>query len=272
MAAKKKTPLLSCDASSDGLMVAAGTVLQGQDASIVYWDPRNPVAPLRKHTETHSDDVTSVRFSRMGSEEVLLSASTDGLLCTSNPAEEDEDEAGLNIGNWGCSIAKAGWIGGEGSVRAWARSDMETVSLWSAEVDSVRDLSRDYLAHPHSPYTWVSDYIVDCHSSSRNPFVFFAGSSEGDVVLISPSRPLSADSHWSVERAFSKGHTEVVRCALWDESNGILFTGAEDSKINVWSCSASLDPNAMEIDTSARKRQPTDNPETASKRVRTASE
>lgn len=115
-------------------MVAAGTVLQGQDASIVYWDPRNPVAPLRKHNETHSDDVTSVRFSRMGSEEVLLSASTDGLLCTSNPAEDDEDEAGLSVGNWGCSIAKAGWLAGEGSTQAWARSDMETVSLWTGEV------------------------------------------------------------------------------------------------------------------------------------------
>ncbi len=73
----------------------------------------------------------------MGSEDVLLSASTDGLLCTSNPAEDDEDEAGLNVGNWGCSIAAAGWIGGEGSARAWARSDMETVSIWTGEVNFI---------------------------------------------------------------------------------------------------------------------------------------
>lgn len=29
--------LLSCDASSDGLTVAAGTDLKGEDASILYW-------------------------------------------------------------------------------------------------------------------------------------------------------------------------------------------------------------------------------------------
>ena len=28
---------MSCDASSDGLLVAAGTALQGNDASILYW-------------------------------------------------------------------------------------------------------------------------------------------------------------------------------------------------------------------------------------------
>ena len=135
--AGKKVSLLSCDASSDGLTVAAGSALQGEDASIVYWDPRNPAAPLRKHNETHSDDITAVRFTRSGSEEILLSASTDGLLCTTNPGEDDDDEAGLNVGNWGCSIAKAGWIEGGNGPKAWASSDMETVSLWDAEVNMI---------------------------------------------------------------------------------------------------------------------------------------
>lgn len=98
-------------------------------------DPRNPIAPLRRHVETHSDDVTAVHFSRAGSTEVLLSASTDGLLAISNPNESDEDEAGLQVQNWGCSVSKAGWIHGPSSgPRVWASSDMETLSIWNEEV------------------------------------------------------------------------------------------------------------------------------------------
>lgn len=100
-------------------------------------DPRNPASPLRTHTSTHSDDITAVQFLRSvgHGQNVLLSASTDGLVCTSNPDEEDEDEAGLHVGNWGCSIAQAGWVHGRsGTPGIWASSDMETFSTWSGEV------------------------------------------------------------------------------------------------------------------------------------------
>lgn len=97
-------------------------------------DPRNPAAPLRRHAQAHSDDITSVRFSPRSSSLKLLSGSTDGLVCISDVNQEDEDEAVLNVGNWGCSVARAGWVHGSGVERAWARSDMETVSLWSDEV------------------------------------------------------------------------------------------------------------------------------------------
>jgi hypothetical protein len=62
-------------------------------------------------------------------ERLLLSASSDGLVCTSNPDEQAEDKAGMHVGNWGCSIARAEWIDANGGARAWATSDMETFSL-----------------------------------------------------------------------------------------------------------------------------------------------
>lgn len=154
-----KSGLLCCDISPDGLLVAAGTELKGDDASILYWlvilyfltdsrltysrDPRNPAAPLRMHSYVHSDDITGVHFyPAITSSKVLLSASSDGLISMTNPEEDDEDEAGLNIGNWGCSISKLGWLVGEGvgklrkgkEPRVWACSDMETLSTWSEEV------------------------------------------------------------------------------------------------------------------------------------------
>lgn len=92
-------------------------------------DPRQPATPLRTHSSTHSDDITSVRF---GPENVLLSASTDGLISLSNYTEDDEYEAVTDVVNWGCSIAQAGWIPGNQSI--WAGSDMETFGTWSGTV------------------------------------------------------------------------------------------------------------------------------------------
>jgi WD repeat-containing protein 89 len=95
---------------------------------------------MRTHGSTHSDDITALHFlPSLGSAnsslpKILLSASSDGLISTSNADEEDEDEAVLHVGNWGCSISQAGWISVSAGAQAWAGSDMETFSCWSDEV------------------------------------------------------------------------------------------------------------------------------------------
>jgi WD repeat-containing protein 89 len=104
-------------------------------------DPRKPAVPLRVHGSTHSDDITAVHFLKNSisptSGQILLSASSDGLVSMSNSAEDDEDEAVLNVGSWGCSISQAGWIYGSTATHVWAASDMETFSCWSNEVSYV---------------------------------------------------------------------------------------------------------------------------------------
>jgi len=141
------------------------------------------------------------------------------------------------------------------------------------ELDSLQNIDRDQMAHPDLGQPWVSDYIIDCHSSRNGSFHLFSGSNEGDISLISPPESLGPESRWSLERLFSTGHSEVVRCALWDENVGLLLTGGEDSKINVWTCPASQgsDPNeSMDIDDSpSRKRFVNGMDEDSPKRVRT---
>jgi WD repeat-containing protein 89 len=99
-------------------------------------DPRYPAAPLRTHASTHSDDITSLHFlPHSSTHPTILSASTDGLIATSDPSEDDEDEAVLHVANWGCSVAQAGWLPSRsGPPRVWSASDMETFSTWSHEV------------------------------------------------------------------------------------------------------------------------------------------
>ncbi|RXW19847.1 hypothetical protein EST38_g6001 [Candolleomyces aberdarensis] len=216
-----------CDISANGWTVAAGSELQGDDAIISYWDPRNPTTPLRTHTSTHSDDVTVVSFAPPGytvnpasspgpnddSEDaemasasqlseasvssssnklLLLTGSTDGLLNVSDAYEEDEDEAVILTANWGCSIAQAGWVGEKGE-GVWAGSDMETFSTWSSELDPILDFDIREPGVHGGDAQWVTDYLVGCHSPSASipKLSVFVGSNEGDVALISTPHPLT---------------------------------------------------------------------------------
>jgi WD40 repeat protein len=167
------TALLCFDVSSNGHMVAAGTESDAEGASILYWDVRKPTVKTHSHTSTHSDDITVVQFNP--STNKLLSASTDGLLSLSDPSESDEDEAVIQVGNWGTSIAQAGWH----KDGVWASSDMETFSLWSNDLDksadfNLRDLNQHLPAETRMP--WQPDYLIGCHPSSSNSLSLFVGS------------------------------------------------------------------------------------------------
>lgn len=99
------------------------------------------------HTSTHSDDVTQLEFHpTLGNGStggMLLSASADGLLALTSVDEPNEDEAVLFVGNWNTSIARVGWTvrqeeiaGGDPmNFKIWAASDMQTLSVWSDEVN-----------------------------------------------------------------------------------------------------------------------------------------
>ncbi|KAJ8517357.1 hypothetical protein ONZ45_g5464 [Pleurotus djamor] len=192
-------PLLCCDVSPGGEMVAAGTDLQGTDALILYWDPRKPTIPIRTHTEVHSDDITTLRFSQEGG--LLLSASSDGLLSIINPEEDDEDECVLHVGNFGCSVAQADWIYSPEGSRVWAASDMETFSVWSQEVailpfltwyrprltalqmDQLQNLDIRGPSVHSQKRTWVTDYLITCHSDSQGSsnLSVYTGSNEYSI-------------------------------------------------------------------------------------------
>ncbi|KAF9475892.1 WD40 repeat-like protein, partial [Pholiota conissans] len=239
----KRQALLSCAISPDGLTVAAGTDLdtKNEEASILYWDPRQPATPLRTHASTHSDDITTLSFapSRDPSTNcnVILSGSSDGLLCTSNADEDDEDESTIQVGNWGCSISQAGWIYNDDPDKAsiWAGSDMETFSTWRADLDQLLSLD---LRTPvlHSGREWLTDYFITARSTSTtNPTLsVFTGSHQGDVALLGNMNTSVPDAPWCLYKVWTHGHSGVVRDVLWDEANQTFVTGGEDGKINLW--------------------------------------
>lgn len=131
------------------------------------------------HSSTHSDDITVLNFHPV-SHDVLLSASSDGLLSLTNAHEADEDEAVQEVANWGCSIAKAGWYANEpkGEYNVWASSDMETFGTWKSNVCAFNclvtflleitcgiklDVLVDYgdIRQPNLHNQWSTNYLID---------------------------------------------------------------------------------------------------------------
>ncbi|KAK2462339.1 hypothetical protein APHAL10511_005645 [Amanita phalloides] len=261
----QRQPLLCFDVSPDGMTVAAGTKLRGADAKIHYWDPRNPFVPLRTHSSTHSDDITTLSFLPSTSSNLVLSGSSDGLISVSNADEEDEDEAVLHVANWGCSISQAGWIHepiGQGGANVWAASDMETFSTWTNELDPLLNVDiRNPSVHSHGQ-TWTTDYLITCHTTSFQPLSVFVGTNEGDAALITHPDLRDASASWLIHNQWSKGHVGIVRALLWDEEHNTLVTGGEDAKINIWSgpgdsaadSDADANGSAMETETDVSPR------------------
>ncbi|KZO98120.1 WD40 repeat-like protein [Calocera viscosa TUFC12733] len=232
----KRTALLSVGAACDGVLVAAGTELVGDDAFVHFWDLRNPGKVLYSHSSTHSDDITCLSFHPSDPAQ-LLSASTDGLVSLTNAREADEDEAVVQVGNWGTSVARAGWDGA--GTRVWARSDMETVSLWDGELALLHDFGD--ARRPAVEGKWTTDYVINCSFRAEDDgLILLAGSNEGSFSQIS-----AGQNSWSLERTFDGGHTGIVRSVIVDEREGRVVSGGEDGKVAVWSVNSG---DEMEVD------------------------
>ncbi|KZT62796.1 WD40 repeat-like protein, partial [Calocera cornea HHB12733] len=222
---KRPAPLLSVAGSGDGVLVAAGSELTGDDAVIYFWDLRKAETPMYSHSSTHSDDIPTLSF-HPSQPHLLLSASTDGLLSLTNALEADEDEAVVEVANWGVSVAKAGWAG-EGGGRVWARSDMETVSLWDAELSLVHDFGDARRAAVAGG--WATDYVVQCDFRGDD-LQILAGSNDGSFSHIcAPST-----DRWALERTYAGGHSAIVRSVLFDRAALRVFSGGEDGALAAW--------------------------------------
>ncbi|KAJ2645686.1 hypothetical protein GGH99_008195, partial [Coemansia sp. RSA 1285] len=106
-------------------------------ANITFWDPRVPSTPVKLFENSHSDDVSQIHCCPSAPNQ-FLSGSTDGLLCTFDASQSDEDDALLYVANTNASVAKCGYFGPD-SQFIYAQSDMETLQLWTNDSTQLAD-------------------------------------------------------------------------------------------------------------------------------------
>lgn len=102
----------SFDVSCSGTAVCAGTEQQGDDSFLVFWDSRAAGGLLGVYSESHSDDITTVRFHPKQADR-LASGSTDGLVNVFDLSLGQEDDALVATCNCDSSSSALCWSGRE---------------------------------------------------------------------------------------------------------------------------------------------------------------
>ncbi|SCV67395.1 BQ2448_5006 [Microbotryum intermedium] len=241
-------PLLCASQSSDLSCLAVGGELHHHETMIDLWN-LTTLELQHTYTESHSDDITSLKFHPSPSfPHVLLSASVDGLINTYDVRIQDEDDSVLSTSQVGTSLVDAGWMARIGHAEevtsgewkgVWTTTTIETMQFWDVENQSlIKDLGdiREVALQP-----WRSDYLISAtYSPDLSGVAIFVGTQKGDAALLNLSDP----RRWILEQNLpgvggrtleGKGHADIVRCAAMNTQTGTVVTGGEDGRVCLWS-------------------------------------
>lgn len=222
----------SFDLSCCDTIVCAGTAqVNKEDSFMVFWDVRKQGGGLLGvYSESHSDDVTQVRFHPRDKDR-LASGSTDGLVNVFDLSRGTEDEALLSTCNSNSSASAICWCGADYS-RLLCLSHDEGLHLWD-----LRQLDTDEPLTVYSTFDARSlddggavDYLVGGRWLEKaQKLLVVGGKNSGEVHLME-----CRDKGLGLLRSLVGGHTSTVRCFLWDEAEDSLVTGGEDSQLLLW--------------------------------------
>lgn len=217
----------SFDVNSNDRVICAGTEADENEVHLLFWD-RRQASLMGSYSESHCDDITQVKF-HPSKFDLLLTGSTDGLVCKFDVSEPSEDDAIQLSLNPDSAVARIGWCGAE-SENIYCITHTDTFHLWEGEEgDLLKEICdiKDKLKDADS-----IDYLVDC-VSSQNKYHLLAGKHSGEVKLIDVS-----GEDCKVILSLTGGHSATVRCQLWDPQTSTLVTGGEDSFLCLWSASS----------------------------------
>uniref|UniRef100_A0A3Q1F7J7 WD repeat-containing protein 89 n=2 Tax=Acanthochromis polyacanthus TaxID=80966 RepID=A0A3Q1F7J7_9TELE len=219
---------------SDALLCAGTEQVDGEDSFLVFWDRRKPgTDPLGVYSESHSDDITQVRFHPQDKDR-LASGSTDGLVNVFDLSRGAEDEALLATLNSDSSAGAVCWCG-PASSRLLCLSHDEGLHLWDlSRLDGDQPLSLFSTADARSlellPGGGGVDYLVGgSYLEGAELLLVVGGTRSGELHL------MSCDGDGlRLLRSLEGGHKSTVRCFLWDAQGEALVTGGEDAQLLLW--------------------------------------
>ncbi|XP_076841926.1 WD repeat-containing protein 89 [Brachyhypopomus gauderio] len=233
----------SFDVSCNGGVVCAGTEQVGEDSFLVFWDvrmagPAHEAGGERErllgvYSESHSDDVTVVRFHPTQADR-LASGATDGLVNVFDLSLGTEDDALLTTCNCGSSASALCWSG-KNLDHLLCLSHDEGVHLWDlAQLDS--DHPYTLLSSPDArtlvplPEGASLDYFVGgTWLEEAGCLLLLGGANTGELHLLD-----CRGSDLRLMKSLRGGHSATVRCFQWDAVGGALLTGGEDGQLLQW--------------------------------------
>jgi WD repeat-containing protein 89 len=226
---------LSASIGFDGNLAAVGT----NKAKIHFYDIRNSRSLLGTYSQSHTQEVTQVRFQTKTSfgatatTPVLVSAGEDGLVCVFDTSQPSEETALQNVLPVQSPIRKVGFFGPQAESIYCLTGD-ESLKLYTLRESACKlDFGlqlRDYLTRLYAPQSAPIDYLVDCFwNQQRQELLLFAGNKSGDTGIFNVREIDITLCH-----RLTGGHRGVVRAVSALSNNDIFVTAGEDARLCEW--------------------------------------
>ncbi|GAA99269.1 hypothetical protein E5Q_05963 [Mixia osmundae IAM 14324] len=183
--------------------IAAGTELALHEAHIDIWDLR-AAAVVHTYTESHSDDITCVRYHPHRRHQ-LFSGSTDTLWTCFDTRLSDEDDAVIATGNEGAPLRSMSML----QERLACLTTQETISIWDLAECEVLDELGD--VRGQTEQGWQSHHVIRADVTA-DAVQTWLGTESGEFVVARQS----VDEPDAVLATFSGSHSDIVRCIHHD--------------------------------------------------------
>ncbi|XP_066534723.1 WD repeat-containing protein 89 [Hoplias malabaricus] len=234
----------SFDISCTDRVICAGTEQVGEDSLLVFWDNRmvrdggtEKDRLLGVYSESHSDDITAVRFHPSQADR-LASGATDGLVNIFDLSLGTEDDALVTTCNCDSSTSFLCWTG-KNLDQLLCLSHDEGLHLWDlSRLDSDEPLtifsSPDARTLVPLPEGALLDYFVGgAWLEEAGHLLVVGGCHSGELHILECSA-----SGLKLMTSLRGGHSATVRCFQWDPVGGGLLTGGEDGDLLQWKAGA----------------------------------
>ncbi|XP_037069029.1 WD repeat-containing protein 89-like [Pollicipes pollicipes] len=231
---QKPKPLTCVDVNAAGRFVCAGTEVVQDDSFLVFWDVRQP-NPLGGYWESHTDDVSTVRFHPTDSG-ALVSGSTDGYVNVFDVTQTTEDDALQATLNTESSVSSVTWWERAGRRHLAVVLDTEELQSWDIEESERRgQFGRSDIAAAIRRTMYEVCYVEGCHQTASGDVLAVAGAvtKEGHGCL----RLLRlGDSGLEPHALLDDGEdpAQLVRASVYCPATGALVTGGEGGVLTLW--------------------------------------
>jgi WD40 repeat protein len=232
---RQEEEALSVSIGFDGNIAAVGS----SKAKIHFFDVRNTKNLVGGYSQSHTNEVTRVRFQTMSSfgtttttTSMLVSGAEDGLACVFDTSLPSEEEALTNVLNVQSPVREVGFFGPQ-SEAIYVLTGSESLLLYHKDDPACRKNFgpelRARLSQQIAPKSAPFGYLVDCHwDVPRQELLLLAGSVKGDAGVFRVNEQDVALAHY-----LHGGHRGVLRA--WQPLSSNLFvTVGEDARMCEW--------------------------------------
>ncbi|XP_024853492.1 WD repeat-containing protein 89 isoform X1 [Bos indicus] len=230
---------ISFDISSNDHVICAGTEKVDDDALLVFWDARinsqdlsTTKEPLGAYSETHSDDITQVRF-HPSNPNMVVSGSTDGLVNVFDISADNEDDALVTTCNSVSSVSFIGWSGKDYK-QIYCMTHDEGFCWWDLNHldtdEPITCLNVPDVREVINVKEGILDYLIGGLYHEKTDKLFVVGGTNTGIIRIMNCMTSGLVHVTSLQG----GHAATVRSFCWNMQDDSLLTGGEDAQLLLW--------------------------------------